>query len=106
MMPLAPSYEFHTRVVDKGVEIQLCHPATGRKKEFFLAGIKDVGGIDVHMLSLTESQCDQFLAEKKAIVKEKKEKKPLPEKKAEETTSIKESFRSFVDGEWVKVFKD
>lgn len=64
MMPLAPSYEFYTKVVDKGVEIQLCHPATGRKKEFFLAGIKDVSGIDVHMLSLTESQCDQFLAEK------------------------------------------
>jgi len=103
-MPWAPSYDFLVELVPLGVNTKLWNKATGTSKMFFQAGHTTVEPITCHMRSLTESQCEQFLAVKKAIVK--KEKKPVVVKEEEQPGSLLKSFKTKIDGEWVSVFKD
>lgn len=73
-MPLAPSFEYEIRpeLIASGFHIRLRHSETLAEKNFYLAGAKDTATIANHMESLTEDQCEQFVAVKVAKKKEKK----------------------------------
>ena len=68
MMPLAPNFSYSMALVldgpNPGLHVGLFHKETGAQKNFFLAGVKNVAPIANHMESLTEDQCNQFVAVK------------------------------------------
>lgn len=72
-MPLAPSYCFQLSLRPwGGIDINLNRIADGATKRFFVACARSEEPYINHMESLTESQCEQFLAEKTPKKKEKK----------------------------------
>ncbi len=71
-MPLAPNYEFSISRRSDGLDILLWDKNTKLEKRFFLAGIKKVDGIKQHMLSLTDTLCEQFVVVKVPKTKNKK----------------------------------
>lgn len=74
-MPLAPSYCFSLLLREHGgIDINLVRNNDGAVKRFFIAAARDEQPYIEHMESLTESQCEQFLAEKTPKKKEKKSK--------------------------------
>lgn len=63
-MPLAPSFEFSVSLRSLGADIVLWHKESKAEKHFFLAGMKHSLPVTSHMESLTDSQCEQFIAVK------------------------------------------
>lgn len=64
LMPLAPSFSFLVALVDNRMEILLTHRETFTGKKFILAPSLNPLKLKEHMESLTESQCEQFIAVK------------------------------------------
>ena len=72
-MLLAPSYCFTVLLRPAGgIDVGLIRIADGAIKRFYIAAARTEQSYIEHMESLTESQCEQFLAEK--IPKSKKAK--------------------------------
>lgn len=71
-MPLAPSYEFSISLQSLGADIVLWHKESKAEKRFFQAGVKNPDGLLQHMLSLTDSLCEQFVTVKVPKTKNKK----------------------------------